>query len=193
MFPWPQPSCPFLSLDLKPWPLPNRNHWVRFRLLLFKSFSNTCSHFRMQVFPSGHFYKHWWVSVPLITCLLTVPPMNALSRWTFVYHLARAKNCGWRSTNTNTPGAKPSSFEHPSLHCSNISTYSMCHLGYVMLSFWYSMTVAENAVDAEFTFREQLVCASHCETSLWLALLAGRQGWWMDMVSSWSDWLVRFL
>ena len=38
------------------------------------------------------------------------------------------------------------------------------------------MTVADNAVDAELTFRERLVCASHRETSLWLALSAGRQG-----------------
>ena len=101
---------------LKPRPLPNRNLRVRFRLQLFKSFPNTCSHFRMQVLPCGYFYEHRWVSVPFITCLPPVPPMNALSRWTFVHRLARADR-GWGSTNPNAPAAKPPSFEHPSLRC----------------------------------------------------------------------------
>ena len=134
-FPWPRPSRPFLSLGLKPRPLLNRNLWVRFCLLLFKSFSNTCSHFRMRVLPSGHFYKHRWVSVPLITCLLAVPPMNALSRWTFVYHLARAKNHGWRSINTNPLEQSHRLSNIQAFAFSNISTDSMCHLGYVVLSF----------------------------------------------------------
>ena len=54
------------------------------------------------------------------------------------------------------------------------------------------MTVAEDATDAEFTFHERLVCANHRETSLWLALLAGIQGWSVDGVGSRSDWSVPF-
>jgi hypothetical protein len=37
------------------------------------------------------------------------------------------------------------------------------------------MTVAENTMDKGFTFYERLVC-NHRETSLWQALLAGKQG-----------------
>ena len=188
MFPWPQPSRPFLSLDLKPRPLPNRNHWVHFHLLLFKSFSNTCSHCSLTlVYISGCKYFLLATSTNIDGFLfLWLCVYSLCLPWTHVqdgllFTTLQEPRIVVGEAWTWTPLEQSHRLSNiQAFAVSNILTYSMCHLGYVILSFWYSMTVVDNAADAEFTFHEWLVCASHRETFLWLALLAGRQGWWIS-------------
>ena len=123
-------------IDLKPRPLPNRNLRVRFRLQLINPFLNTCSHFRMQVLLSGYFHKHRWVSVSSITCLPAVAPIHAISRWTFVHRLASSckRQESWLEKHEHEQQSHVRSNIQVFAVC-NMSTYSMCHLGYVVLSF----------------------------------------------------------
>ena len=114
---------------LNPRPLPNRNLRVRFRLQLFKSFPNTCSHFRMQVLPSGtsanidgfpflrlHVY-------PL--CLPFTHFQDGLS-----FTALQEPRIVVREARTRTPLQQSHLLSNiQAFPVCSISTYSMCHLG----------------------------------------------------------------
>ena len=121
-------------IDLKPRPLPNRNLRVRFRLQLINSFLNTCSHFRMQVLPSGTTNIDGFPFLRLRVYPLWLPFTHFQDGLSFT--ASQEPRIVVREARTRTPLQQ----SHLLLNIQafavcNISTYSMCHLGYVVLSF----------------------------------------------------------
>ena len=156
-------STSILPLNLKLRPLQNRNPGEILGAYLLAIVQTVLSHlFTFQdASTSLWFYEPRCFPVPLIRCLPVFPSMNALSRWTFVHHLARVKNHGWKSTSTSAPAAKPHSFEHPSFRC--FQCFNLQYVSFSVMSHC-PMTVAD-ATDAGFTFFERLV-SDHRKTSL---------------------------